>query len=884
MKPISLEIQAFGPYVEKQTIDFQKLTKKGIFLVRGITGSGKTTIFDAMMFALYGGGSGTSDHEKRGRNDIAEWRCMQADDSLETLVSFTFMLRDKTYYFTRRYVKARTNYSEKCDAGIIVDGNRIPFFENPKKSDLNEKAEELIGLSKDQFRQVVLLPQGQFETFLLSSSGEKQEILRKIFKTEKWDAYAKDYFEKADAAKKALEDNKTAIDNSLAEEGVESIEALGELILSLGKEDVDIEKNHADFNGNEKQEALNRDIALSEQFSELHKLERKEKELNEEKPKVDEAKKLYDRAEKAEKVRADIDEFERAGRETAARLVELDRAKKTLPLAQEKEKTAKAEKEAHEKDTSAEGWKKTIGTYDAKRDFYKNLDDLKQAYDKADKACQEAERLEKTAVSEWDEAVKQAVSAKNLFDAAEKTEREYRNQYYAGIYGEIAGTLVEGEKCPICGSTTHPAPAVKAPGAVEKTDLEEKEEATKKARKKWDEAEDKRKEKEQNKTTASEKVKTASREKDKAESALQTAQANLIAGIASTAELEAAVKSLQNKIDAFDRKTTLLQNAYNAAAREATAAGTTLTKAEDEWKNAVSLEKQAKETLERKLAENGYADYESAKQDLMSAKERTEMHERIVNYESSCRDNAEALKERQKLLEGKAEPDKTGFNDRQREITDENRRFSARHAEIQKEVKRLSDKEKALSEKNREFRQNIGQVSEDWAFAKALRGDTGIGIERFVQAIMFDQVIHEANQMLTHVHGGRYSLYRTDESAAGNKKGLDLKVHDNRCADKEGRGVRLLSGGEKFLISLALSIGMSMVAQNSGALINTLLLDEGFGTLDDSSIHDALDVLDSVRKNNGAIGIISHIKLLEENIPTQIEAVKTDKGSHIKVI
>ena len=135
--------------------------------------------------------------------------------------------------------------------------------------------------------------------------------------------------------------------------------------------------------------------------------------------------------------------------------------------------------------------------------------------------------------------------------------------------------------------------------------------------------------------------------------------------------------------------------------------------------------------------------------------------------------------------------------------------------------------------------------------------------------------------MLEKVHGGRYRLYRSDDKGAGNKRGLELKVYDNRSPDTDGRSVTMLSGGEKFLVSLSLSIGMSTVAQKTGVQIDALFIDEGFGTLDDGSIHDAMDILESVRKSSAMIGIISHVQLLESNIPTHLEVIKTKEGSAI---
>lgn len=173
-------------------------------------------------------------------------------------------------------------------------------------------------------------------------------------------------------------------------------------------------------------------------------------------------------------------------------------------------------------------------------------------------------------------------------------------------------------------------------------------------------------------------------------------------------------------------------------------------------------------------------------------------------------------------------------------------------------------------------------ASEDVIFAKKLRGDSGTGIQRYVLGIMFSSVIAAANKMLEMVHGGRYRLFRSDDKAQGsNKRGLDLKVYDSHSEDSEGRFVSTLSGGEKFLASLALSIGMSTIAQKSGIKIEALFIDEGFGSLDEDSIGDAMSILSSIQEANGLVGIISHVQLLQDRIPTKLLVEQKGNGSHI---
>ena len=178
--------------------------------------------------------------------------------------------------------------------------------------------------------------------------------------------------------------------------------------------------------------------------------------------------------------------------------------------------------------------------------------------------------------------------------------------------------------------------------------------------------------------------------------------------------------------------------------------------------------------------------------------------------------------------------------------------------------------------------EKIREAEEDFAFAKKLRGDSGTGLQRYVLGIMFSSVVAAANQMLELVHGGRYRLYRSDEKAQGtNKRGLELKVFDRNSVEHGGRFVSTLSGGEKFLASLALSIGMSTIAQKSGIKIEALFIDEGFGSLDEDSISDAMNILGSIQQANGLVGIISHVQLLQDRIPTKLQVQEVEGGSHI---
>lgn len=885
MKPLYLELQAFGPYVEKQTVDFEKLSEKGIFLIKGKTGSGKTTIFDAMTFALYGGGSGEDEKSKNGRNDLEEWRCTQADDKIDTYVSFTFSVHGRKYRFTRKLVKKRVNLSAEYEAGEIdEEGNVIPFFENPKKDSLTRKAEELVGLTKEQFRQVVLLPQGQFERFLTAPSNDKEAILQKIFDSGKWKKYAEIFYKEAQTKKDVLTALKTEIQNSLFEENVESLEELEKLISLQAKELVEIKANHEAFNGEEKQKQLTADIALFEQFKPLHSLLKNKEKLDGISGEIAQKKLAYEKAEKAESLRKPVEEYEKAEAENIRRKKELAAFKKNLPAAEKKAEDAETKYKQHEADSPVEKLNKKLGEYDAKKADYESINELRNQFDKAVKSFTDAEKEFTKASVEYDKSKQKAAELFNKLSDCEAAVKDFRERYFSGIYGEIAETLSDGEKCPVCGSVHHPEPAQKTPESVSKEDVEKKEQQAENARREWKDADGKREKCENLKSEKEKALEAAKGEKAAAEKFLESAKEKLIDGIADYDALIAEEKKIRKAISDFLAESEALKEKAQSADKELNELKSQISSAEKEAESANETLVSAKKALDSSLEEAGYPDAETVKSLLVSSDERSRMHTEIVEYDKSCRDNKAEIENKEEELKGKEEPDSGKFEVRQKEITDENRLFVSQSTKLNSSIEHLNKKLKMLSEKNEQYKNNIMQAEEDFAFAKKLRGDTGIGIQRYVLAIMFNQVIAEANRMLEKVHGGRYRLFRTDDKESGNKRGLELKVHDNRSPEKNGRSVSMLSGGEKFLVSLALSIGMSTIAQKSGVQIEALFIDEGFGTLDDSSIQDAMKVLDSVRKISGMIGIISHVAILEANIPTHLEIIKNDTGSRISVV
>lgn len=874
MKPLYLEFQAFGPYKGKESVNFEKLSNSGIFLIKGPTGSGKTTIFDAMTFALYGGGSGD------GRSDFATWRCNQVEKTVKTYVQFEFESNGARYRFTREYEFKRSTFSDKHTAEKQnCEGGWEPLVKSNVTTQTTQKAVELIGLTREQFSQVVLLPQGQFEKFLTSESKDKEGLLKKIFRTDKWEHYAEYFYKAAKNRKDELDAIKNRIEILLADEGEEfkSLDDISDHIDALECELAEIENKHKAFDSSSKQLKLTEDIALSEKFKQLEKLAKEKVFLQAQKESIDEMTRILEDAEKAEAVRAIIEAFENASEESIDRQKTYRDEASKIAAKKEAQDVAYTAMKEHEANSTVGECRKKITEYEVKKPAYSNMKEAAEMLMSAESIVHSSEETVESAKKSLEDATRTAAEKFARCIELEAAVIDVRKKYYSGIYGELAADLKESEKCPVCGSTSHPEPAKRSPDSVSKADVDTAEKTADSARKTSNIYEEKQKRAEDECNRADKILREAKSDYKIAKNEYERCKSQLIDGIEDTATLERKIKSLENEIEKYNADAEKLADNFEKAKQAYLKQVNAEEHARQEMKKAKEHAEVAKTELDTQLKANGYESVDQVKSFLKDAAERKVINDGIVEYRTKCELNGRNLKQKSLELSGVEAPDETAFVRRQDEITNEGKEYQANKTAISRDVQRLSKKLKELMPLEKTYNKNIVQAESDEAFAKKLKGYTSINLHRYVLGIMFNQVIAEANEMLKDIHGGRYYLIRTDKG-----KGLDLIVHDSRALEAKGRGVGTLSGGEKFLVSLALSIGMSSVAQKSGIRIEALFIDEGFGTLDDESINDAMDVLEYVKRSNSLVGIISHVQLLEANIGTHIEVVKSDEGSTLR--
>lgn len=1010
MIPIKLTFQAFGPYVKKQEVDFNKFTDSGVFLIHGITGSGKTTILDAITYTLYGKSSGGQ------RGDITAMRCQMAREDIPTEVEFIFKVSEKTYKFTRTIIiKTKRNGSKDYNVTqnamfLNKDNVFIPFFENPKIREIEQKACELIGLNHEQFIQVIMLPQGKFEKLLMSKSDEKEEILVTLFNAEKWQEAAEWICEQAKKIARDITVKRENINVLLKSEHAENVKDLqnqaAELKLAIENifkekqekaEFLTDEKNKYQLQKNiynlfEEKDKTEKELAkIKEQEEYMNtvstKLERGKKALNisqkyssvmnmykqlqEAKQKLEKEEKnnlsciaVKEKIEQALEILKKNEEHIENIRENRIKTEDLIEVYKSITAAQneaEKE-NAVLEKLAEVNKNKQELYKLSKENFQRhveKKDFIFNNYSMKlpELRDKAekfialDKKTAELQKisLEISKINISLETLNRLLEKNRKASASKKNEYELAyTQYIKETACLISASLKEGQECPVCGSVTHPkkasrtgrsdhvsivkslsseldklneevnelinsiskqdaarlSKAERLQGLQEEIDVlntvlsndirEEIISGLKKA-----EAETARlndivsteanlsaeiNSLDKELFELSSKLTEQSKIKEEKSAIFNSLSARKIEGIESEADLMNKINAFTNEINKYTNELNNLSDKKSNAEKMLSSSIASLKFLKEDAENKNAEYENGKEEYYELLKANNFADTAEFKLYLVEQQQLDDWDQQIQNYiieKGSVTKNLEKLAA---LTENKTKPDieeiKSSIDKLEKIITEFEKQIalsSDRKERIEKIIRKTEKEQTALQEMIRKYDMYF-------SFGTTLRGDRGISLRRYVLGVMLTSVTTEANRLLKNVHDGRYQLCRTLEGSGRTRKsGLELEVFDAYSGEK--RGVAGLSGGEKFLVSLALSLGLSAVvqAQSGGIRIDTMFIDEGFGSLDSTSIGDAMNILSSVKGSKRLVGIISHVQMLKETIESSISVEKDRNGSTLVI-
>lgn len=881
MKPISVRFKCFGPYKKEMFVDFEELEKNGLFLICGETGAGKTTILDAICYALYGKSSGGN------RGDLSAMRCKLAEPSEETLVEFTFDANGKRYRFVRNLRFGRKNLIDSHNCMVLEDGNYVPIFENPKLKNVNQKAEELVGLNHEQFRQVIILPQGQFEKLLISDSVEKEKILVSLFKAEKWQNIAEEMYRRVAEEDRKLRGEIADIKSRLSDYGCDKIEELEELAKTEMQGLKVLEENAREKERLEvvQKEQYEKALRMQEQFEELEKRRANVRRLNSQREQMQKLQELLKRTDLADEIKQDYEvfcnvkkAFTEAEYKEKKNQEQFRAATEILAKVQEKKAAHEAGKPAYE-----EGVKR-LAMLENTRNLYVSMKKRKIEVQHAIQVYQSNQKKAEKAKTEYDKKHQHWI--KNMEVQSQKIAQytEAQKTYLDGISGTLAEKLKDGEPCPVCGSLEHPNPATHVGEKVTERELDVYNQEMIRAGREVEKASSDRTEAEafyQNKMAeANEAGQKAAVLKNAYEEILR----QKIEGIENEEELEASINDLKRRIEKYNELTVRFQNMLTEAQANVKAG-------EHAWKQSVEELNIVRAELEEKAnrwtvvyKKAGFAIEKDFTDSLMQTEEKNRQKEVVIRFRTEAEAAGNALEEQEVLVSGHQMPDIKAEKEKLTEMTEHQKKVSRELILKQQSLERMQKDLQNFSKRKEKYDVQRRKVDADLEFANRLRGRTGISLQRYVLGVMLSSITSEANRLLKNVHGGRYQLYRTDAiTGSGHKGGLELEVLD--AQSNERRSVTTLSGGEKFLVALSLAIGLSTVvqAQGNGMRLGAMFIDEGFGSLDQNSIYDALEVLQGIQKANGLVGIISHVELLRDVIPSKIEVHKSKNGSELSI-
>lgn len=920
MRPLKLKISAFGPYSGVTEFDFEKLGEGGLYLITGDTGAGKTTIFDAITYALYGEPSGEN-------REVSMLRSKYAADSTPTEVELVFSYRDKEYTvkrnpeYEREAKRGGGTTKQLANAEITYPDGKVVS----RIKDVDNAVKEIIGIDRNQFCQIAMIAQGDFLKLLLAPTKERIEIFRHIFKTERFSDLQERLKKEASKLSDECETIKRSIEQYVEgivcdENNTDYIEVKKDkndnltiedtifLLEKLIKEDEKAEAAVSEENEKLQKEAdavkasiakANDIISAKKDLAENEKRITEEektqadltKKLEEEKKKQPEAKKLNENAARLKALLPDYDELQEKQNIFNQNKLFIENSAESISKA---EATIKSIEEEIDSLTEENKTLDKAGEEKLKLENHKKAS--KENADKLNTLRLKLSDLDKAKLN-YGLALKNYQEKQAIAQMADNEFKALNIAYLNAQAGILADTLEKDMPCPVCGSKDHPLIASKPENAPSKEELEALQDKLNEAN---SEANNARTAAGSFKGALDEKKENASKEVATLLGDIEFDKAiSVIAGKLSDIQekilgAEKQIAEAQKKIDRKEEIAKLLpkKNDELKATKEKltrisdevkskTAENASLGKRVAELKEKLSFDskEKANEEIEKltNKAEQILSSFEKAQNDFNESKEK------LAALKSAKDEISKRIgKETDIDLEKETEKQQA-LADKQIELTKSSKIIHSRITSNKFSLDNIRLKSGDLIETEKKYT----WVKTLSATANGqLSGKQKIMLETYIQMNYFDRIIARANSRLMIMTDGQYDLVRRKEalSKAG-QSGLDLDVIDHYNGSH--RSVKSLSGGESFKASLALALGLADEIQSSagGIKLDTMFVDEGFGSLDEESLAAAMKALTSLADGNRLVGIISHVGELKQKIDKQI-IVKKDKsgGSKAEII
>ena len=909
MRPIKLTISAFGPYANKTVIDFSKLGNGGLYLVTGDTGAGKTTIFDAITYALYGEASG-----KHRKSEM--FRSKYADDDTETFVELEFECKQKQYVIKRipKYERKKTRGEGTTLQNESAHLKTSEGRDITKTTEVTKEVEMILGVNKEQFTQIAMIAQGDFLKLLLASTEERITIFRQIFSTEKFEALQKQINEdfknmnrECEDLRNSLKQYKDSIWPRLPEGEMlckDIIEAVERIIKDDFENQQELDKKLEKVSS-EILEASQKLALAKEQEEKRVQLTKDEEKLQTIASQIKDLKEKYENAKAKEPAIKELDEKIVTLKNMLPQYAELDDAEKTLvnikkELEDNQSKETDYSKRAETLETELAEEK---GLVDGLKNLLADLEKLKNSEKEQLAVSSNVATLNKEYADLCDitkKYEKELTAYQSVYKEVESIRIEYQKMEKAFLDGQagiLASKLEENLPCPVCGSLSHPNPASILQEVPAKDELEAKKQHVQALEKDMIQ---------KNEIATSLKVKKSEKEsnfKERAKEIIgdyeESNIQNILVDKKTESErkvleigeklrlLEAKIKNLENISDALPEKENSLKNLKENLQKVKIDIASSKSKKEQvlvqKQKLIDSLEYESKEKAEQ-ICQEYINDSNKMKQDI-------EAYGKSLQEKENAKSALDgAIKIIKKQLEQTPAVD---------DVAEQGKLDGAKAAE--KQYKAQRDEILARAQNNQNLLEKIKETSEKLAKKEAGYGmlkalnDTANGrqnekgkimLETYVQMAYFERILHKANIRFEMMTGGQYTLIRKkDADNHRSQSGLDLEVIDHYNGSI--RSVKTLSGGESFKASLALALGMAdeIQASSGGVRLDTMFVDEGFGSLDEESLQQALNVLAELGEGNRLVGIISHVSELKKKIDKQIVVTKSKLGaSEAKVI